>query len=249
MEKKYWDNISSNYEVEIFDVLKNDKRAIIGTYISDIAASCKVIADVGCAVGKWLPLLADQFSKVYAIDFSTACLKYAKAKYGELSNIEFLNIDFTKPYKASLKFEAVLCVNAVIIDSYSKRETFFRSLFNSLQDEGHLILVVPSFESVLYREFIFDKCRRRDIVISKPKEVLNKKAYKHFKLGAVSIDNIPTKHFLREELLMTLQSAGFRVDKIEKVEYSWETEIQNAPKWLTAPYPWDWIVIAQKNKK
>ena len=248
MEKKYWESISKNYEVEIFDVLKNDKRGIIETYIRNIAASSNSIADVGCAVGKWLPILSDQFSKVYAIDFSTECLKYAKAKYGKLSNIEFLNIDFTKPYKANLKFEAVLCVNAVIIDSYSKREIFFKSLFSSLQNEGHLILVVPSFESVLYREFIFDKCRRRDIVISKSNETMDKKAYKHFKLGTVNIDKIPTKHFLREELIMTLHSAGFKVDKIDKIEYSWETEIHDAPKWLKTPYPWDWIVIAQKKK-
>ncbi|MBU2462735.1 MAG: hypothetical protein KJ844_01425, partial [Candidatus Edwardsbacteria bacterium] len=46
-----------------------------------------------------------------------------------------------------------------------------------------------------------------------------------------------------------LNEIGFKIVKFDKVKYPWSTEIANFPKSLKAPYPWDWVVMATKNKK
>ncbi|WP_315815844.1 hypothetical protein [Paraflavitalea speifideaquila] len=81
MDKKYWDEMSPKYEEEIFDVLKNDKHGVIKSRIQEFASPKKTVADIGCAVGKWLPLLSSSFEKVYALDHSEKYTAYAQAKF------------------------------------------------------------------------------------------------------------------------------------------------------------------------
>jgi hypothetical protein len=64
--------------------------------------------------------------------------------------------------------------------------------------------------------------------------------------GNVDIDNVPTKHYLREELGLLLSREGFRMQECEKIEYRWDTEFIDAPEWLTEPLPWDWMAVAKK---
>ncbi len=250
MDRKFWDAIFKNYNSEIFDVFKNDINGIIKLWISDIASSKKTVADVGCGIGKWLPLLSRQFREVFAIDFSSSNLKYNERKYKALKNINYQNIDMTQGLERSYNFDVILCVNAILNAAHSKRKIFFTNIFTNLNANGHLILVVPSLESVLYSEFILAKCdRKRRINTKRTTGVIDKNEYNKFKQGIVNIDTIPTKHYLKEELISTLNEIGFKIVKIDKVEYPWSTEIENPPKSLKAPYPWDWVVMATKNKK
>jgi hypothetical protein len=64
--------------------------------------------------------------------------------------------------------------------------------------------------------------------------------------GVTDIDDVPTKHFLKEELELLLTLAGFTVEKIEKINYKWSTEFHKPPSWLKNPQPWDWMVKAIK---
>ena len=64
--------------------------------------------------------------------------------------------------------------------------------------------------------------------------------------GIVSLDGVQTKHHLREELEVVLREVGFKPLEITKVEYSWNTEFNDAPRWMREPYPWDWMALAEK---
>jgi hypothetical protein len=33
-----------------------------------------------------------------------------------------------------------------------------------------------------------------------------------------------------------------------KLEYGWKTEFSHPPRWMKAPFPWDWLVTARKCK-
>jgi hypothetical protein len=57
---------------------------------------------------------------------------------------------------------------------------------------------------------------------------------------------MPTKHYLREELILLLEQEGFNIKSIQKVEYDWKTEFVKPPRWLKEPYPWDWMCVAKK---
>lgn len=249
MDSKHWDKISKNYNSEIFDVLKNDKSRIIKSWINEIASSKKTIGDFGCGIGKWLPTLSKQFMKVFAIDFSSANLKYNQKKFKNLKNISYLNIDMTKLQDGSYKFDAILCVAAILNAEHYKRKNFIQNIFSNLKTKGHLILVVPSHESAIFSEFISEKCNRKGEKSTKKTTVMfSKNEFINFRQGIVNIDKVPTKHYLKEELISTLNETGFQIIKIDKVEYPWSSEIENPPKTLKAPYPWDWVVMATKNK-
>lgn len=247
MDKNYWNRFAATYNAEIFDVLKNDKNETIRSCIDQLASPTKVAGDIGCAIGKWLPLLSSRFKQVYAIDFSTAFLDYSKKKYKQLKNIVYQDADMTVSFEPENKFDTILCVNAVITDNQKKRASFLRNLFKSLTQNGSLILVVPSLESALYSEFIFDEYQRKMGLPDRNGNSLYQKSKPgNIKKGIIDIDNIPTKHYLKEELAFTLANNGFTTERIDKVEYSWNTEIAHSPKWLRSPYPWDWLAVARK---
>jgi 2-polyprenyl-3-methyl-5-hydroxy-6-metoxy-1,4-benzoquinol methylase len=247
MDRAYWDNITKSYDTEIFDVLKNDKKGIILSWINSIASKEHTIADIGCGIGKWLPTLSEKYKDVFAADLSNSNLEYNKKNYKNLKNVTYHNIDMTKPVRTKLKFDAVLCVNAILISDYENRVSFIKNLFSILKPKGHLILVVPSLESALYSEFILDLCNRKDGVETKRKaEMSDSEEYIRFKQGVVNIEKTPTKHYLKEELITTLTESGFKFLKIDKAEYTWDTEMESPPKSLKDPYPWDWVVLAAK---
>jgi hypothetical protein len=43
--------------------------------------------------------------------------------------------------------------------------------------------------------------------------------------GIIYIDGVPTKHFMRPELDIVFATAGFTLTKVDKVEYTWDTEL------------------------
>ncbi len=56
MDRNYWEKIAQNYNEEIFDVFRNDKPGIIRSAILEYCSPSKTVMDIGCAVGKWIPL-------------------------------------------------------------------------------------------------------------------------------------------------------------------------------------------------
>jgi len=64
--------------------------------------------------------------------------------------------------------------------------------------------------------------------------------------GLVTIDSRTTKHYTQEEIEVVFSRCGLKVSKIEKIEYSWNSEFAKPPKWMRAPYPWDWLVECEK---
>lgn len=66
--------------------------------------------------------------------------------------------------------------------------------------------------------------------------------------GVVMTDGVPTKHYLKEELEFLLAERGFTITQMEKLEFPWATEFYNPSRWLRAPYPLDWFVVARKGR-
>lgn len=248
MQKVYWEKVSKNYDEEIFDVFANDRTGIIQNCVVKYSSPKNTVSDIGCAVGKWLPLLSNKFKHVYAVDISEQNIIQAKENHGNLGNIDFMRIDLTT--KAAEKIPAcdmALCVNAILTSSFTKRLAFFKSISKCVKPGGHIILVVPSLESAMYSEFMFTQWNYRDGKlpgVENSKDVPKK--YSNLKQGVVELDSVPTKHYLEEELVINLKNEGFTVKEIEKVQYPWHTEFINPPKWMQAPYPWDWMVVAKK---
>jgi 2-polyprenyl-3-methyl-5-hydroxy-6-metoxy-1,4-benzoquinol methylase len=259
MEKNYWEKIAPAYETEIFDVLKNDKSGKIVKAILSFAGPKKTVIDIGCAVGKWMPVLAPVFGKVQAIDISNNNLKIAAKKYPQYTNITYERVDMsatTLQSNANLKsttnlkvknYDSAICINAILTSSLKKRNLFFKHMASFIKKGGDLVLVVPSLESKLFSHIIANKYNVDDA--KKDKAPTGKKAISQIRFikdGVTDIDDVPTKHFLKEELELLLSLAGFTVEKIEKINYKLSTEFHQPPSWLKTPQPWDWMVKAKK---
>ena len=76
------------------------------------------------------------------------------------------------------------------------------------------------------------------------KEAIRK--WNNIRKGNADIDEVPHKHYLKEELQLLLANEGFGAEDFQKIEYDWDTEFINPPKWLKDPKPWDWMVVARK---
>ena len=247
MDRKYWEKIAPDYNNEIFDVLHNDKKAIIRKAINRLGSRHRDVLDAGCAVGKWLPVLSPAFKKVIAADISAKNLDIAKANYQDFSNIEYLRVDMSAPGLRLPKVDVVVCINAILTSSMKKRDAFFSNISRCTKKHGSLILVVPSLESYMFTRIIQDKWKiDKDVMPAIPSAPQGLEKYRNSFQGNFDIDNVPTKHYLREELSVPLAREGYTIDKFQKIEYSWKTEFNNPPKWLKDPKPWDWMVVGRK---
>ena len=247
MEKSYWEKMAPKYETEIFDVLKNDASGKIVKSILSFASKKKSIIDIGCAVGKWMPVLAPYFGKVQAIDISAKNLKIAAQKYKQFDNISYERVDMSASAVRKQKYDAAICINAILTAHLKKRNLFFKHMASFIKKGGDLVLVVPSLESKLYSHIIANKFNVDDA--KNDKAPTGKRAItqiRYIKDGVTDIDDVPTKHFLKEELDLLLTLEGFKVLEIEKIKYNWNTEFHKPPTWLKNPKPWDWLVVAKK---
>ena len=252
MKRTYWEKIASTYNDEIFDVLHHDKKAIIRSAIKKYASKNKTVIDIGCAVGKWLPVLSPSFKKVYAVDISAKNLEIARQLYPQYKNVEYLRADMsvksTNPdsYRGP-KCDFGICINAILTSSLKDRTIFFNSLSACVKKGGRIIITIPSLESWLLTNIIQQqwKIDRQIFPVTKnAKEAI--RMWNNIRQGNADIDDVPHKHYLKEELQLLLANEKFITEDFQKIEYSWHTEFLKPPKWLKDPKPWDWMVVARK---
>ena len=246
MKRNYWEKIAPSYNDEIFDVLKNDRKGLIRKAIRKFASKNKTVIDIGCAIGKWLPVLSPLFKKVIALDISAKNLEIAGKLHPNLRNVEYVRVDMSSKRKFA-PCDAGICINAILTPSAKDRDQFFRSLKSCIKKGGHVIITIPSLESWLLTQIIQKQWKidaRLFPAEKKSKEAIRK--WNNIREGNADIDHVPHKHYLREELELLLKKAGFIAERFEKIEYEWSTEFHNAPKWLKEPKPWDWMVVAKR---
>jgi SAM-dependent methyltransferase len=247
MKRSYWEKIAPTYGEEIFDVLHNDKKALIRSVINQYASKKKTVIDIGCAIGKWLPVLSPAFKKVVAADISAKNLAIAQQLYPAYKNVEYLRTDMSGKKSKLPLCDFAICINAILTPSQKDRDVFFQSLGTCLKKGGRIVISVPSLESWLFtsvvqQQFKIDKALFPDT--KNGKEAIRK--WNNIRKGNADIDEVPHKHFLKEELQLLLANAGFIAEEFQKIEYDWSTEFHKAPHWLKNPKPWDWMVVAKK---
>ena len=247
MNRTYWEKIAPVYGEEIFDVLLNDKKALIRSVIRKYASKNKTVIDIGCAIGKWLPVLSPAFKKVIAVDISAKNLEIAQQLYPQFKNVQYLRADMSGKKTNVPPGDFGICINAILTPDLKERTTFFQSLSACVKKGGRIVITIPSLESWLLTSIIQQqhKIDRTLYPVTKnAKEALKK--WNNIRQGNVDIDNVPHKHYLKEELQLLLAEEDFLAEEFQKIEYSWDTEFIRPPKWLKDPKPWDWMVVAKK---
>ncbi len=252
MNRQYWDDIAEYYESEIFDVLDNDSEGLIVGLIEKYGKDCSTASDLGCGIGRFLPTLSDACEKVLAVDFSRNILARAQEECSHLDNVEFIPMDLSCPGASLPDVDLCISVNALITASLEERIKMFDFIAEHLEENGYFILVVPSLESAMLYDFRQIEWNLRSGL--KPsaavnadfrsRKIINNSEGLHE--GIVLVDDVPTKHYLKEELVATLECRGIKIIDLFKIEYPWSTEFISPPRWMKGPYPWDWLTVAQK---
>lgn len=237
---QYWDAAATNWEEEIFSSFHNDRKGVILSALKAAADPRAAMADFGCGVGIYLPVLGRLFGAVHGFEQSAACVDVARQKTRGQNNIS-VHVASSALKNWRGRFDAVLCANAAI----HPRRAIWQGVLDSaralLRDRddrggGKLILVVPALGSAK----LLAKAERgaaEPRIIVKPDQPNGD--------SGVSIDGVPTKHFTGAELKRELAARGFRAIRVRKVEYSWACHSIRPPKELSAAKPWDWLVTAK----
>lgn len=248
MKREYWNNLASRYEDEIFSVLHYDRKQLVLRQIRKLGAPEKIACDYGCGIGHFLPCLCESFQKVFAIDISRDLIAKAKKKCSRLTNVEYLTADLAAPGLQLAKTHFALSVNTLIMPSLAARLRILDVMAGHILKDGHLVLVVPSLESAMLTDFRLIEINLRNgfSPASAVRAGFEKTNHHRLRQGIVPIENVPTKHCLKEELVTLLEKRGLSIEEILKIEYSWDTEFDSPPRWLKEPFPWDWLITAQK---
>jgi ubiquinone/menaquinone biosynthesis C-methylase UbiE len=245
-QEVHWNNIAGKYDDEVFDVFKSDKNQTLSKYFNKHSNRMHTATDFGCGIGKAFEYLSPSFKHVNALDISDECLTIAKTRGYE--NISYKRADLTR---STVKLEPAnfgLCCNVAILPEPDRNKSILKTVARGLVRNGVALVVVPSMESILYSSWRLVEWYKKEGV--EPKEV-PRHELNYYKgdttdliQGVMKINGVPTKHYTHSELQVIFRDAGFNVTAIEKLEYSWETEFDSPPSWLTDPYPWDWMVEA-----
>lgn len=250
MDEKYWDTVALDYDGEIFSSVANDRNDVIVSAITRFSRKNAVACDFGCGVGKFLPVLASSFRHIHAIDISDRLLARARSNCTGIENITYYKNDLSKTAKSPKDIDFALCVNVAIMASSNIRADIFKTISKCLRKNGHLVLVVPSLESALLADYRLLQWNRKAGLSEAEAlwefEDLDEDDNLSIRQGLVDINGTATKHYLKEELAAMFRDISLEIVTIEKVQYAWDTEFDQPPKWMEAPYPWDWLAILKK---
>ncbi len=248
MKQAYWDALSGSFDDDVFDPVSNDKHQVISSAIRQFSKSHLTVLDIGCGNGRNIPMLAGQFKSVIGIDISPDCLKLATERCKSLGNVNFQQQDLSYSARGIEKADLGLCLNVVMMPSYETRQRLLRNIMSLIRPKGRLLLLVPALESVLltvHRLILWNLQEHSTYkyAAAAANDELGFSA-RSIRDGIVSKGGTPTKHYTKEELELLIESLGQRVCEIKKVEYAWDTEFDSPPNSMSAPYPWDWLVIS-----
>jgi len=254
MDAKYWDDFAHEYDDTVIDAFTYGRTNIVKEIIERFASPKRDAADFGCGPGKILPFLSQKFCNVFAYDFSNRLLDIARQRCNGLTNIHIEQVDLSQPVDHLPTVDMIVSFNVVLMPDPELRFNFLKGMASRLKPGGHLILNVPSVESLLYSYFREAEWNRKDGVAHRKAEKLVDTSYitrpKMVAQGVFVRGTEPTKHYLREELIVLARDEmNLEIEEILKMEYDWKTEMEddNTPNWMSDPYPWDWLLIAQKN--
>lgn len=247
-EQLHWDKIGHNYNNEIFDVFKSDVKKKLRFYFSKHAGKSKSVIDFGCGNGKSFSYLSPFFGKILAIDISQELLNQAKQRPSQ--NISFRRTDLSRRNIKLPPADFLFCCNVVMLPALEKNVIMLKNISDALKKKASAVLVVPSLESAFFSSWrLIDWYKREGV---KPEEITADELH-YFKgkktdsiQGIIYIDNVPTKHYSASELEVLFTRSGLKITALDKVEYDWNSEFLSPPKWMKAPYPWDWLVECKK---
>lgn len=237
MDSRYWDRAAAKWDEEIFSSYASDRDRVILAELKKAARGRSSVADFGCGVGIYLPVLSRLFAEVHGFEQSGRCVALARRRVGARRGIT-VHEAASAPAASRGRFDAAICVNAAIHPSKRVWRGVLRSACALLKPRGKLVVVVPALESAGLVSRAERHPRANGRSAAEPSTPLRIE-----RGGIVSIEGVRTKHFRRDELADALAACGIEGLRIRRVAYSWQSQAVVPPPSLRHKRPWDWIAV------
>jgi len=145
------------------------------------------------------------------------------------------------------------CCNVAMSDDVDRNHRIIHNVLSALNKGGVAVFVLPSMESVTHSAMsLINWYQKEGVGMSEiPSDEFNhfiSRTPKQVHEGIVNIDNVPTKHYLFTELYALFNTEKYSMQLLDRLEYGWDTEFESPPRWMQAPYPWDWVVEVKRIK-
>ena len=241
LERKFWEEVAPKWNNEIFDTLAEDRGGVISGTIHGLARHGQIVADFGCGVGRYMPLLSANFQRVFALDWATACLQRARLRARRFPNVEVLRTSPRVLAALSCKCDVTVAVHVATHPRQKARQRMLSQAVSLTRRGGWLLIVTPSLESAHYAEAV-----RRILHPNLKSDFGFGKYHVSREPGVLALGGQPTKHYIAEEILLLLRMLGCVPIEPRRVEYSWRIHSAGVPRRFAASRPWDWLVLAQR---
>jgi SAM-dependent methyltransferase len=231
MSQQGWNRLAAKFETSVCDITSTSAPAIEKLVALARPNRRQTLVDAGCGIGTFVERFGDRFGKVVAFDFANAMVKRARKLCNDLEHAEWASLPLED---AGERFGSIahlaVCMNVITAPKRSLRERQWQSLGELVRPGGHLLVVVPSFESAEY-------------VASLDNEAFNCSFEEDNEM--VRRNDTDQKHYSRRELRRTVTNEGFDVIALRKVSYPWGEDGLELGARKT---PWDWACLARKNE-
>jgi len=237
MDNRYWDRAATRWDEDIFSSFASDRDRVILGELKRAARGQTRVADFGCGIGIYLPVLARLFDEVHGFEQSEKCVAVARKRMRSRPSVTVHAAD-SAPRASRGRFDVAICVNAAIHPHKRVWRGVLRSACGLLRPGGRVLVVVPALESaeMVARAERHPRANGRgDVEPSTPL------AFERG--GIVAIEGVRTKHFRRDELATALAACGVSSVRIRRVAYSWQSQAVVPPPAMRRRRPWDWIAV------
>jgi len=193
------------------------------------------IADIGCGNGKLLQYLGNKYpeSSVDGVDFSYQILQYAKRRCHDISNINYLNIEYSDLENSV--YDLTLTINSILPSQADKLVPMLNSICRSMKPGSLIIGILPSFDTVLeWKDLMFQVKKEEFILngvsdqeaVSRASKYVNNEFFNKKKLDLknqlFADDNEHQQRFFTENEIPDLfKRFNVNINKIERFYYPW----------------------------
>ncbi len=250
MEGKNWDLYAEEYHDCIISPFQKGVVNPIFETIKNIKNKSElVVADLGCGIGDFIPYLAKEFKKVYALDFSEEMLNIAKEKNKNFENVIYEKADMRDMNNLENSFDLVFTINSVLLPNPGDVKKAFYNINKTLKKNGKLIGIFPNMEAIAHYSMLvyereFEKTKDEKKAIKNSNKAIESHKYDFFR-GIFHDEDEKQKWYYKFELLSLIEESGFKLIKIDKVLYPWD-KVGDYDSFEGKPKLWDWFIEAEK---
>ena len=213
-------------------------------------AATKTVADFGCGTGPLLPYLTARFSRVIALDFAPAMLKFATGRLEPeaQARVTFLKRPMHELDDLADQVDVAVAVNSLVMPDVRLIDRTLLAIRASLKPGGVFLGVVPSIDTICYHlSLLMDQALDQGLEPREAKRFAalhTERRHYDFAFGEFHYDGLRQKFWQPFEIEYRLKKAGFRSTTLDKVLYPWDESVAGSDTLAGFPRNWDWFFQA-----